>query len=369
MAELITCVYCLKEKESSREHLIQRGIGGNLVGRRVCKECNRRMSTIDQHLADNAVVSMLRVLKTPSEAFRVKLGGDQLIHDSDGRPLPVDVLNQFKPEIQPHFRFSTAASHGPQVQVKMHLADHSDAARFIKYLRRLRDRGTEALHAKTVDWLNDQEAALVMHRSKDGYLALKHGEDAEKAKQLIERGADQLIAALEGIGEPEPSTIPKPAVRFNSEVRLNDLFRAVAKIGFNLLADRTPDTVALDPSFNDLRAYILGDDVREDSVDGVPCPDSRFVTWLVKEAEPLTFRDYEHIVVLSDNDSEFHAIITLYGSLAFTVSLGPTTATPSAWRTPQVAVARADRQESRWLELMEIVEMFKIELPPWMRTG
>lgn len=369
MAELITCVYCLKGKESSREHLIQRGIGGNLVGRRVCKECNHRMSAIDQHLADNAVVSMLRVLKTPAEAFGVKLGGDHVIHDSDGRALPVDLRNQFKPEIQPHFRFSTAASDSRQVQVEMHLADPSDAARFIKYLRRLRERGTETLHAKTVDWFNDQEAALVMHRRQEGYLALKHGEDAEKAKQVIERGAAQIIAALEGIGEPEPSTIPKPAVEFNSEVRLNDLFRAVAKIGFNLLVDRTPDAVALDPSFNDLRAYILGDDVRQDSVDGVPCPDSRFVTWLVKEAEPLTFRDYEHVVVLLDHDSEYHAIITLYGSLAFTVRLGPTTATPSAWENPQVAVARADRQESRWLELMEIAQVLKIELPPSMRQN
>ena len=38
---------------------------------------------------------MLRVLKTPADAFGVKLGGDQVIHDSDGRLLPVDVRNQF----------------------------------------------------------------------------------------------------------------------------------------------------------------------------------------------------------------------------------------------------------------------------------
>lgn len=367
MADLITCIYCLEEKKGSREHLIQRGIGGNLTGRRVCAECNRRMSTIDQHLADNLVLSMLRVLKTPADAFAVKLGGGHLLHDSDGRLLPVDIHNQFKPKLQPHFWFSMAVSDDPQVQIQLHLGDPADATRLVKYLRRLRDREITGLHKKTVDWLSDQEAALVMHRSKDAYLALKDEEDAEQAEKLVQQWADQLIALLEGIDRPNSSTIPQPKVRCRGEVRFNDLFRAVAKIVFNLLAHRTPESVALDSTFNDLRAYILGDDVREDSLDGVPCADSRFVTWHVKDADPLTFRNYEHLVVLFDYDGEYQAFVTLYGSLVFTVNVGPTAATPSEWTNAQVAVARANRQESRWLELMETVEIFKVELPPWMQ--
>lgn len=99
--------------------------------------------------------------------------------------------------------------------------------------------------------------------------------------------------------------------------------------------------------------------------DGAVVPDPRFVTWAL-EGKPLTFRDMEHTVVMTGHDGRLMAVVTLYRSFVFMVDMGPF---PAPWPFPQVLVVRGDRQETRWLDLAERVELMREhDRPPGAAT-
>ncbi len=62
------------------------------------------------------------------------------------------------------------------------------------------------------------------------------------------------------------------------------------------------------------------------------------------------------ILLDTQGDGQYMALITLYRSLVFVVRLGPVRGTPP-WFSPQVLVVRGDRQETRWLDLQEGVDL------------
>ncbi len=346
------CIYCLLPKPGSREHLVPRSIGGNLVGRRVCKACNTGMSDIDQHLGDNAVVSMMRVANTPAGSFDVKLGGEQVLDDPSGRRVPVAIRNQYAPSLHPMMRFTPTPA---GAEVGVHFSEAVDAKRLARFIDKHREAAFAELHSKRVDWLDAGEAAVVMHRAKDGYLAVADDAAEPRARALLVEKADELIAILEG-SFPEAATIAQPRVQIAAELRLNDLYRAVAKVAFNLLAHRTADDFVLRSDFDDLRQYILGRDVRDvEGPDGAVVPDPRFVTWAL-DGQPFTFRDMEHTVVMTGHDGRLIAVVTIYRSFVFMVDMGPFR---PPWSYPQVLVVRGDRQETRWLDLTECVELMR----------
>jgi hypothetical protein len=351
----VICIYCLLPKKGSAEHLVQRGIGGNMTGRRICQGCNTGMSDIDQHLADNTIVSMLRVANTPKGSFPVKLGGELFTTDSAGRKVPVTLRNEYQPELQPMMRFTFKG--GGQVAVGIQLSDPSDAERLAKFLEKHRKGAYDVLFCKVVDWLEPEEAAVVMHREKDGYLAASDGAVGARARTLLNEKAEELIAILRK-PLPEEGTLDKPWVEVSSELRLNHLYRAVTKLAFNLFAHRTPEDLALSSDFHAARDYVAGRDVRSTTnADGDPEPDGRFVSWML-QGKPMVFRDLEHTVVLTVHNREYCALVTLYRQLVFFVRLGPARGT-RPWFAPPVLVVRGDRQETRWLELAECVELMR----------
>lgn len=354
--ETVICIYCTKSKPPSREHLVARSIGGNLVGRRLCKACNTGTGHLDQHLADNVVVSMLRVANTPADAFDVKLGGEQLTTDADGRLFPIAVRNQYRPEVYPMLRFMPTPT---GAQVRIQLADRADARRLITFLERHGVQGFDHLHGKIVEWLQPGEAALVMHRTDDGYLAFADEAVGGRARALLREKADELVLALGREISEDGTSLDKPMVQIAGELRLNDLYRAVTKLAFNLFAHRTPDELALRPEFNDLRNYVLGTDIRNVVGEaGAVEVDPRFVTWMT-DGKPFVFADMEHTVVLTERDRRLVAVVSLYRHLVFLVDLGPVSRSP--WPHPQVLVVRGDRQETRWLELAEMVSMLRAD--------
>lgn len=352
--EQVICIYCKELKPPSREHLVARNIGGNLVGRRLCPACNTGTGDIDQHLADNFVVSMLRVANTPRGTFDVKLGGEQLAADSEGRRFPIAVRNEYRPEVYPMLRFTPTPT-GARVGVQLSVP--ADARRLIKFLERHRAQAFERLHGKLVEWLQPGEAALVMHRSDDGYLALADEAVGQRARALLREKTDDLVQALGRDLANDDGLLDKPHVEVAGEIRLNDLYRAVTKLAFNLFAHRTPDEVALREEFDDLRSYVLGKDIRDvTGEDGTIQPDPRFATWLTG-ATPFHFEDMQHTVVLTEREGRSVALVSLYRHLVFLVDLGPARRSP--WLHAQVLVVRGDRQETRWLELPEIVRMLQ----------
>ena len=61
-SETIACIYCRQVREPTREHVLPRSLGGDLVRPILCKDCNsRRLSPLDQALAERSFVSLSRV--------------------------------------------------------------------------------------------------------------------------------------------------------------------------------------------------------------------------------------------------------------------------------------------------------------------
>ncbi len=58
-SSIVTCIYCSLEKESSREHVVQDALGGVDFLTTVCTDCNRAMSGIDDMLATKSPLSLL----------------------------------------------------------------------------------------------------------------------------------------------------------------------------------------------------------------------------------------------------------------------------------------------------------------------
>lgn len=58
-AKEITCIYCGQVKSSSKEHVLQRGLGGVDCLESVCECCNRKLRDIDATLTDKSPLSIL----------------------------------------------------------------------------------------------------------------------------------------------------------------------------------------------------------------------------------------------------------------------------------------------------------------------
>lgn len=79
---IIDCLYCGEHQPHSDEHILQKGLGGNLTFKHVCRSCNSSFSSIDQALTDYSIVALSRLIETPSSK-KVKLASSELIYDPD----------------------------------------------------------------------------------------------------------------------------------------------------------------------------------------------------------------------------------------------------------------------------------------------
>lgn len=60
----IQCIFCLKEKVSSKEHVFPDSLGGLLIIYDVCKDCNDKLGEkVDYHLVDHGLMQLARFTK------------------------------------------------------------------------------------------------------------------------------------------------------------------------------------------------------------------------------------------------------------------------------------------------------------------
>lgn len=119
-SDTIQCIYCRQNAPPSREHVLQRALGGNLILRDVCSPCNTSFSAIDQNLSDHSIISLTRILDTP-DSKKVQAGTTHLIFDPASQCyLEVRLRNAFTPQLVPQlhrkidgtFLFTAADAHG-----------------------------------------------------------------------------------------------------------------------------------------------------------------------------------------------------------------------------------------------------------------
>lgn len=350
--EIITCIYCKKEGVGSREHVLARSLGGDATSRSItCTGCNtNRLSRIDQALAERSLVAISRTAHTAPTAFDVQLGGEHFHHDTE-RDIYVEVnlTNKLKPVPFPQIHhlpskseFTVLANERPEITAMVEFLD-----------RQIEKATLRSLHVKVGPDAFCTNARFVMHRSKDGFARVPSvGAEAgffdalEKAwQELRKQMLEQTFVA---------ESTPTPTIAMNLSIRPDDVYRAVAKTAFNVLATDVSSDLALSREFDEIRDYILGKDIRH-SPNRQPdevAVDTRFVLSMPFGEAPLIPTD-EHAITLFYDQGKLLAYVTLYKVHSFLVILGTISLPDEVFLTHEFSCVR---RGNKALDVQEIYE-------------
>jgi hypothetical protein len=318
--DTITCIYCKQVRPPSREHILARNMGGDATRWIDCTPCNGGFSAIDQALAERSLVAVSRVAYTPADAFDTELGG-QHFHRDVAHDLVADVklVNGLRPVAMPQLHFRPGTN-----QVMVVADDQSGLERLIAFVdKQITKRTLRRLHVKVGPEDKCSTARIVVHREDDGYIRVaKRGHEAG-IFDALEKVWPQLRAEMTGGKKPVAESIPNPSIDMEVPVRLDDMFRAVAKTAFNVLAADVGAELALRVEFDPIRNYIRGLDIRHTAelAEGEIAADTRFVR-MVRFGEPPLTPTEMHAVTISYQPPKLMAYVTLYKVHSFVVELG-----------------------------------------------
>jgi hypothetical protein len=321
MAETFVCIYCALTKptdQRSKEHLLQRSLGGDLTAQFVCKDCNGGFSKIDQALSDRSTVTLSRVAYTPRTAHGVKAGGVTTYYDKEqDLQVEVELRNQLTPFVLPQLHMRANG------QCQVIALDRDAAEQVMQFIARHVSAGTIGSVHRFHGLPNGAQtntAALVVRKPGEGYVRLPAPGDENWFFPLLKTAWQQGLAASLANAKPVAKPGEFPEVRLNFKLAPNDVYRAIAKSAFNVLAFKRGPEFVLRPEFDPIRDYIKGALVLPENLpDGEIAVDRRFVTEIPDDQQQLSFVDDDHAVVFCYLKPELIAFVTLYGSHLFLV--------------------------------------------------
>ena len=326
----ITCIYHKGEGKPSKEHLVQRALGGNLTRDFVCQKCNTDLSKIDQELVERSFISFSRVAKQAADADSVKLGGQHYwVHPAFDEAVEVEVGFGLKSKMKPSLLFDVTTG-----RVMGAFADHDDVKAFCKAVREHIAKG-KLKSVPLLDPPDDQEkfrlCRLTLHRGDEFYLRFPSSiADREKIKNhllsVIENQVDAIESQLLNPATPVPQQKQEiPSVILNTAININKTHRAIAKLAFNMLAYQMSVDFVLQAEFDSIRDYIVGKDVRDiPATEDFPAHDPRFVRRLPPDAD-LPFpraADDEHLIIIQYIHPNVVVGIDFYGQNYYLVECG-----------------------------------------------
>jgi len=323
MTDTFICIYCKLPKptdQRSKEHLLQRSLGGDLTDQFVCKGCNGDFSKIDQALSDRSTVTLSRVAQTPLSAHGVKAGGISTYYDREqDLYIEVELRNKLTPFVLPQLHMRANG------QCQLIALDRDAAEQVVKFIGQGLSAGSmESVHRfyGLPNGVGTNTAALVVRKPGEGYVRLPARGDESWFFPMLKAAWQQGLAAALANAKPVAKPGEFPEVRLDFKLAPNDVFRAIAKSAFNVLAfKRGPDFV-LRPEFHPIRDYIKGAVVLPENLpDGEVAVDTRFVTEIPDDQQQISFVDEAHAVVFCYLKPELIAFVTLYGSHLFLVRI------------------------------------------------
>ena len=350
-APFIRCIYCGQDRLASREHVLQRAMGGNLTARFVCEDCNTSFSAIDQSLAERSLESLPRVAAAPKGGRTVKLGGELFRYEeSTGNWQEIEIRDGMTAVVLPQLHLR-----GRGVQFFA-----SDAAGMADFVRAVDERVALGTLLDTRIRVGPGEYAttprLVKHRKKDMFVRASSTEAAIVfLKNLLANWRD-LRGTLTPANKSEMH-VEIPNVHVRQAIVFDDVLRAIAKSTFNLLAYRRGAEFALRSDFDGVRYYIQGksiehprslgeDDIAVDFRYVRPGFGERLVPYLVSD----------HFIALMYIHPTLHGIARFYGSIPYYVRLGDV---PNYPETLYVHEFSTDRTANRELTMLELARRFR----------
>lgn len=218
------CIFCLNERAPSEEHIFPAAIGGALVIDRVCLPCNNWLGThVDALLTDHALI----LLK------RAQLG----MRDSKG-----NIIDPWKKV----FKLGTMANDSEQ---KVKLITDSETGQLVPKLIYKRsilnasDNGRPHTVQITIDARQANELGKIIQR--------------ERKRDGMPPLSDEALQTQVETVKSNSDCIAKPEIRFSPEIDIQNYFRAIYKIAYELAWLWLGDEYLYDPIAIQLRNVVL----------------------------------------------------------------------------------------------------------------
>jgi hypothetical protein len=271
--------------------------------------CNGKLSVVDQSLAENSPVAFSKIQHTPLTAFQTQLGGHASFQETGGLDVAVRIGNQAQTEVRPQLFLREG-------QIRAIASGRNGLADLITFIDKQINK--KKLQATRIVTAESSEPHFVMHRSDDAYASCSDPEAARKFLLLLEAQWSTIKSDLQGTAEVRVEQV-KPDINVKLKFRPNEEFRGVAKIAFEATALVLGAPYVLQPEFDPIRDYIMGDVRLPDPRPGEIAVDARFVQRLGPEFQ-MNFTE-QHGVLLYCSPPEVVAFVLLYGENAYMVRL------------------------------------------------
>jgi hypothetical protein len=196
----------------------------------------------------------------------------------------------------------------------------------------------------------------------DGYIRLPAAEDEDWCLPMLKTAWSQNFVTGLANANAIPKTGQFPEVRLDFTFAPNDVFRAIAKTAFNLLAFKRGQEVVLRPEFDSIRRFIKAElvlprDIGSDEI----AVDKRFVDEILPDQQHVSFVDDAHAVLFYYSKLELIAFVTLYGSHLFLVRFPPL-----YYEEPEVLFGHRfsiDRTGNNPIHIIDIIERLLQKYP------
>lgn len=343
------CIYCKEARRLTREDVMPRALGGNARDFLVCTDC--RFPQLDQALAEQSLLSMDRAGRTPVGAFKVGIGGDLFVHDPDqDLYLEACLQNGFTVAPLPQLHFQ---DHDGDYQPYLWVPDQQGRSKLVAFVDdRIEQGRLTALHVKVGPEERCATPRIAVHRSRDGFI---RAVSKDVASSILARVARTWHGGLRDAvieGTMTTSVTEQPRLEMRRSIRIDDEYRAVAKIAFNAMAMQYGREFALREEFDPIRNYIRGIDVRhpQNLRPNEIAVDHRFVEKSRRDSEPW-LPSSGHVIVFEELPRGLAAWITLYSSHSYLVQFGQVR---SPRLTPWFWEFSVDRSGNRILDPIEV---------------
>jgi len=321
----------------------------------VCGACNGGFSKFDDALASNSLVGLQKVGSTPSSAFEVKLGGEVFFTDPvSGITFECALRNELAAQMYPQVHGSPATG-----TLLINSGGLDDFERLAAYLeKKIANGGLGSVHVKLGPENAGKTPRFVMHRENDGFFRGQTDADVAALRTMLESNWSQVAgpyrAQISGSSPPvQARGVHQPEMQVTLRIDFNEIYRAIAKIAFNVMTSMLGPTFALEAAFDPIREYIRGADVRLPPVTpGQVAVDGRFVSSAIPGAtSPLSTNG--HAVVLFGSPIGLRAWVTLYQTSNFIVHLADVAPEGLIPRAHEFSITRSGNKE------LELEEFFR----------
>lgn len=263
MSKIIKCIFCLKDKQESDEHVFPDGLGGQLIIKEVCKGCNDYLGKeIDTHLVNNLLMQFAR--------FLYKIPGKKGILPN---PIGKGVL-ETEPDREVYYKFDKEGN--PQ---SLYLVPQKIEA----------DDGTSI--SFSVDASDENKLAGMINKTLE-----RKGLPTMSKEEVLENGTRQII--------------DKPKILVNAEFNFNSYRKAILKIIYELSYYFLGPNFLEDPLAEIIRNYIKSSKLEVQGLKGS--------IGLVKEtgSNNQIFRqlaiDHGHIAVMLKDQNKIYCYVNIF---------------------------------------------------------